>query len=107
MVEHFFGIVVSWLSAVLFYDIGGVPFIVLWLGIAAVFFTIYLRGVNVRLFRHAIAIVSGKFDKAGQIGEVSHLQALFSALSATVGLGSIAGISVGVVIGGPGAVFWL
>ena len=98
---------VGWIAWFLFYDIGGFPFIVLWLTIAAFFFTIYLRGVNFRLFRHALQIVSGKFDKHEDAGEVSHLQALLSALSATVGLGSIAGISVGVAIGGPGAIFWI
>lgn len=98
---------VNALSAVLFFNIGGFPFIVLWLIVAAFFFTIYLRGVNIRLFRNALQIVSGKFSHKDDVGEVSHLQALLSALSATVGLGSIAGISVGVAIGGPGAVFWM
>ena len=107
MAEQIFTMVVGWLSAVLFYDIGGFPFIVLWLVVAACFFTLYLKGVNFRLFKHALQVVSGKFDKHGDTGEVSHLQALFSALSATVGLGSIAGISVGVAIGGPGAIFWV
>ncbi len=107
MVDQLFATLVGWLSAVLFHDIGGFPFIVLWLVVAACFFTLYLKGVNFRLFRHALQVVSGKFDKHGDTGEVSHLQALFSALSATVGLGSIAGISVGVAIGGPGAIFWV
>lgn len=97
----------GFLSAILFFDIGGFPFIVLWLVVAAFFFTIYLRGVNFRLFKHALHIVSGKYDNAHDTGEVSHLQALLSALSATVGLGSIAGISVGVAIGGPGAIVWM
>lgn len=95
------------MAALLFFDVGGFPFIVLWLIVAAVFFTVYLRGVNFRLFRHALQIVSGKYDNAHDAGEVSHLQALLSALSATVGLGSIAGISVGVAIGGPGAIVWM
>lgn len=95
------------MSAILFFDIAGFPFIVLWLMIAAVFFTVYLKGVNFRLFGHAIQVAQGKFDKHEDTGEVSHLQALLSALSATVGLGSIAGISVGIAIGGPGAVFWI
>src|SRR6185295_4512625 len=75
--------------------------------VAAVFFTVYLRGVNFRLFKHAINIASGKYDREGDAGEVSHLQALFSAISATVGLGSIAGVSVAVAVGGPGAIFWI
>jgi AGCS family alanine or glycine:cation symporter len=105
--EHCFKQLVDTLAAVLFYDIAGFPFIVLWLIAGAVFFTIYLRAVNIRLFTHAIHIACGDFDHKEDKGEVSHLQALLSALSATVGLGSIAGISVGVAIGGPGAVFWI
>lgn len=107
MISEAFATFVGWLAAVLFFNIGGFPFIVLWLVVAAVFFTVYLRGVNFRLFSHALQIVSGRYDHAEDAGEVSHLQALLSALSATVGLGSIAGISVGVAIGGPGAVFWI
>ena len=107
MLQQAFGMLVNALSAVLFFDIGGFPFIVLWLVVAALFFTIYLRGVNFRLFGRALKTVSGKYDRKEDAGEVSHLQALLSALSATVGLGSIAGISVGVAIGGPGAIFWI
>jgi len=107
MLQEGFTVLVGWLAAVLFYDIYGFPFIVLWLMVAAGFFTVYLRGVNLRLFPHALQVVAGRFDRAGDKGEVSHLQALLSALSATVGLGSIAGISVGVAVGGPGAIFWI
>jgi AGCS family alanine or glycine:cation symporter len=102
-----FEMFVHGLASVLFFDIGGFPFIVLWLIIAAVFFTIYLRGVNFRLFGRALQIASGRYDHKEDAGEVSHLQALLSALSATVGLGSIAGISVGIAIGGPGAILWI
>ncbi len=105
--EYFFAKSVALMSSVLFYDIGGFPFIVLWLVVAALFFTIYLRGVNFRLFSHALKIVSGKYDSKDAAGEVSHLQALFSAIAATVGLGSIAGVSVAVAVGGPGVVFWI
>ncbi len=104
-VQTLLGSLVSALSAVLFFDIAGIPFIVLWLAGAALFFTVYLRGVNFRLFGHACALVLRNEGDAR--GEVSRLQGLFSALAGTVGLGSIAGISVGVVIGGPGAVFWI
>ncbi len=107
MVSEAFAELVSALASVLFFNIGGFPFIVLWLVIAAFFFTYYLRGVNFRLFGHAIKVAAGHYDHKGDAGEVSHLQALLSALSATVGLGSIAGISVGVAIGGPGAILWI
>ncbi len=96
---------VAGLAGVLFYPVAGFPFIVLWLAVAAVFFTLYLRFVNFRLFRHAFALVLAR-EKQGE-GEVSNLQALLSALAGTVGLGSIAGISVAVVIGGPGTIFWI
>lgn len=105
--EVYFGKLVDIIASVLFYDIGGFPFIVLWLVVAALFFTVYLRGVNFRLFKHGLDIARGKFSNSNEAGEVSCLEALFSALSATVGLGSIAGISVGIAIGGPGAVFWV
>lgn len=95
------------LSSVLFYEVGGFPLIVVWLIAAAVFFTLYLKGVNFRLLPHAFSLVSGKATKHEGKGEVSPLQALLSALSATVGLGSIAGVSVAVAVGGPGAIFWI
>lgn len=83
------------------------PIIVLWLVIGALFFTFRYRFPNLRAFKHAIAVVSGKFDDEDEEGEVSHFQALSSALSATVGLGNIAGVAVAVGAGGPGAVFWM
>lgn len=95
------------MGAVLFYPIFGIPFIVFWLMATSIFFTLYLRGVNFRLFRHALDVARGKFDQAGEAGEVSPLKALFSAIAATVGLGSIAGVSVAVAVGGPGAVLWI
>lgn len=100
--------VVEVLSAVLFFDLGGFAFIVVWLMAAAVFFTCYLCGVNFRMFRHALSIALGRDKESGEsAGEVSPLQALFSAIAATVGLGSIAGISVAVAVGGPGATLWI
>ena len=86
---------------------GGLPLVVAWLFFGALFFTVFLGFVNVRLFRHAIDVVRGKFDDPNEPGEVSHFQALSSALSATVGLGNIAGVAVAVIVGGPGAVFWM
>ena len=83
------------------------PIIVLWLVAGAVFFTIRYSFINLRGFRHAIDVTMGKFDNEDDPGEVSHFQALSSALSATVGLGNIAGVAVAVGMGGPGAVFWM
>lgn len=86
---------------------GGIPIVALWLLIGAVFFTIRMGFINIRAFGHAIAVVRGHFDRDDDEGEVSHFQALASALSATVGLGNIAGVAIAVAMGGPGAVFWL
>lgn len=70
-------------------------------------FTIYLGFIQFRGFKHALQVVSGKFDKKGEPGEISHFQALCTALSATVGLGNIAGVAIAVSVGGPGATFWM
>jgi AGCS family alanine or glycine:cation symporter len=83
------------------------PFVVVWLVIAALFFTFAWRFVNLRLFGHAIAVVRGKYDNPADHGEVTHFQALASALSATVGLGNIAGVAIAISLGGPGATFWM
>jgi AGCS family alanine or glycine:cation symporter len=86
---------------------GGAPIVVLWLALGAIFFTIYMRGFNIWGFSHAIAIVRGKYDNPNEPGEVTHFQALASALSATVGLGNIAGVTIAMATGGPGAFFWM
>jgi AGCS family alanine or glycine:cation symporter len=83
------------------------PLVVVWLVCAALFFTIRMRFVNLRLFRHGIAVVRGRYDNPSDHGEVTHFQALASALSATVGLGNIAGVAIAVSLGGPGATFWM
>lgn len=84
----------------------GVPLVVLLVG-SGVFFTIYFGFPQLLFFKHAIDIIFGKYDKPEDKGEISHFQALCAALSATVGLGNIAGVAVAVSLGGPGAVFWL
>ncbi|MBN2890427.1 MAG: amino acid carrier protein [Bacteroidales bacterium] len=84
-----------------------IPIIVVWLILGALFFTIYLGFINFRGFKLAIQHVAGKFDKKETKGEVSHFQALTTALSATVGLGNIAGVAIAISIGGPGATLWM
>ena len=74
---------------------------------AGIIFTVYFGFPQLTLFKHAIDIIRGKFDDPNDPGEISHFQALTTALSATVGLGNIAGVAVAVATGGPGAVFWL
>ncbi|MEM5474087.1 alanine/glycine:cation symporter family protein [Hoeflea sp. AS60] len=85
----------------------GFPWIVMWLVIAATVFTIYFGLVQFKFFGHAIALVKGDYSDPNDAGEVSHFQALATALSGTVGLGNIAGVAVAVGIGGPGATFWM
>lgn len=102
------------LDKVLFYDFGSsqwlgtsVPFVVVWLLLGAIFLTFRMGFINIRAFRHAISVTRGKYDDPDDEGEVTHFQALTSALSATVGLGNIAGVAIAVGTGGPGAVFWM
>ncbi len=84
-----------------------IPFIVIWLILGAITFTVVMKFVNIRGFKHAIQLVQGKYDDPDDPGEVSHFQALTTALSATVGLGNIAGVAIAISIGGPGATFWM
>ena len=83
------------------------PFLVLVLISGAIFFTFWFRFINIRGFVHAIQVVRGKYDNPDDEGEISHFRALTSALSATIGLGNIAGVAVAIVTGGPGAVVWM
>lgn len=98
---------VNFLNAILFFEIFSFPLLVLWLIIGGLFFTIYLNFINIRLFGHAVQVVRGKYSKKSDPGEVTHFQALAAAVSATVGLGNIAGVAVAVTMGGPGAVIWM
>lgn len=84
-----------------------IPVIVVWLVIGAIFFTIKMGFVNVRGVKHSLELVRGKYDNPNDDGEVSHFQALATALSGTVGLGNIAGVAVAVALGGAGATFWM
>ena len=99
------------LSDIVFYQINifgqNFPLIVLWLVAAAIFFTGYLGFINVRGFSKALGLVSGKTEKLSGMGEISHFQALSTAISGTVGVGNIGGVAVAISIGGPGAAFWL
>ena len=72
-----------------------------------IFFTIYLGFPQIRYFRHAIGITTGKFDKDGAQGDTTHFQALATALSGTVGTGNIGGVALALHLGGPAALFWM
>lgn len=114
--NEFFKPAVAFLDKIIFWDLASalgfhlpypVPFVVVWLIIGGIYFTLRLRFINIRGFRHAIELVSGKFNKKEDAGEVTHFQALATALSATVGLGNIAGVAIAISVGGPGATFWM
>lgn len=116
IVNQFFQPIVRFMDRVLFWDpfaaagleLGvRIPFIIIWLIAGALFFTLYLRFINLRGFKHAIELVFGKYDKDSHSGEISHFQALATATASTVGLGNIAGVAVAITLGGPGATFWL
>ncbi|MCW5900658.1 MAG: alanine:cation symporter family protein [Flavobacteriales bacterium] len=131
-IDQAFGQATGWFVRLIFYqfEVGGVmiPWVLFPLILGATFFTIYFRAPGIRLFRVAVNTVRGKYERVKQLpadlnivegdvpdtiriesseGEVNHFQALTAALSATVGLGNIAGVAVAVTVGGPGATFWM
>jgi alanine or glycine:cation symporter, AGCS family len=83
------------------------PLILVWLVVGGSFFTLYFGFINIRGFRHAVDLMLGRYSDPKHPGEVSHFQALATALSGTAGLGNIAGVAVAVSLGGPGATFWM
>jgi alanine or glycine:cation symporter, AGCS family len=111
--DRWAGGIVGVLASVLFFDVAfwtdaaTIPLAVLWLALGAIYFTIYMGFINVRAFKHAILVTTGRYDDPAASGEVSHFQALAAALSATVGLGNIGGVAIAVSVGGPGATFWM
>ncbi len=106
-IDALFGVLVKYLAKILFADLFGFPLIVIVLIIGAVTFTLYFRFINIRAIKHSVDIIRGKYDNPNDDGQISHFQALTSALSATVGLGNIAGVAIAVAQGGAGAVFWM
>ena len=118
-------------SEVIFFKVFDTPFVLILLVASAAFFTIYFGFVNIRHFKTAINVVRGKYDHVDEAhsevksdlavdgdipdtikdeskeGEVSHFQALATAVSGTVGNGNIAGVALAIALGGPGATFWM
>ena len=101
-------------SEIVFFEILGIPFVLILLVASALFFTIYFGFVNIRRFPTAINVVRGKYDELDKSdsgeskeGEVTHFQALATAVSGTVGNGNIAGVALAIALGGPGATFWM
>ena len=102
------------LASIFFFDIffgkvegASMPFIVAWLVVGGVFLTFRFGFINVRMFSHAYKILTGKYHTAEDEGEITPFQSLTTALSATVGLGNIAGVAIAIAVGGPGATFWM
>jgi len=112
--SEFFAGINSFLEMILFFDIlfGSVdgvklPFLVIWLISGGIYMTFLTRFINVRAFKHSLDIVRGKYVTKDDKGQISPFGALTTALSATVGLGNIAGVALAIAIGGPGATFWM
>ncbi len=99
------------LASVLFFDVlpgdADFQFIVVWLVAGAVFLAVKMGFIKLRLLGHSIRVIRGKYSRADDVGEVTSFQALTAALSATVGLGNIAGVVIAIGIGGPGPSFWM
>jgi AGCS family alanine or glycine:cation symporter len=111
-IDEKFGTVNGLVAKVIFFPIplGGknsIEFAVLLLVCGAAFFTFRMSFISLRGFGHAISVTAGRYDDKNATGDVSHFQALTTALSATVGLGNIAGVTTAIAIGGPGAAFWM
>jgi AGCS family alanine or glycine:cation symporter len=87
--------------------IGGSSWFVYLLVGTGLFFTLYLKFPQIRYFRHAFLMVSGKYDEKGAKGDTTHFRALTTALSGTVGTGNIAGVALAIHLGGPAALFWM
>ncbi len=99
------------LAGIVFFEIpilgGQWPFVVLWLVAGAVFFTVVHRGINLRGIPLSLRVLRGDFDVHDAPGEVTHAQALATALSGTIGIGNIGGVAVAIAAGGPGATLWM
>ena len=108
-VNQIFGAINGTYAKFLFWPIPFIelPLILFVMVTGGIFFTFRYNFINITLFTHAIDVIRGKYDNPDDEGEISHFQALTSALSATVGLGNIAGVAVAIGTGGPGAVFWI
>lgn len=86
--------------------IWGTPLLILLMG-GGIFFVFYSRFIPYRYFFHAINVLRGKYDEPGEEGEISHYEALSTALASTVGMGNVSGVAVALTMGGPGAIFWM
>jgi AGCS family alanine or glycine:cation symporter len=111
MIDEWFGWATGWFVSGVFADIpvNGYPVkvVVIWLALAGVVLTLFFKFINLTAFRLALRTVRGRYSHTDDPGEISHFQALSAAVSGTVGLGNIAGVAIGIMVGGPGVAFWL
>jgi AGCS family alanine or glycine:cation symporter len=89
------------------FGIGGIPLVVILLVGAGLYLTLRTGFVQLRRFGHGVAVTSGKYDDPDEPGDVTHFEALTTALSATIGTGNVAGVALAIHFGGPGALFWM
>lgn len=110
-IDGWFGSATGWFVNAIFADVpvDGYPVkvVVIWLALAGIILTVFFKFINFRAFGLALRTVRGHYSRSGDPGEISHFQALSAAVSGTVGLGNIAGVAIGIMIGGPGVAFWL
>jgi alanine or glycine:cation symporter, AGCS family len=110
-IDEAFGIATGWFVGAIFstIDVGGyqVLWVVIWLALAGLILTLAFGFINLRAFGLAIRTVRGKYSRPDDPGEITHFQALSTAVSGTVGLGNIAGVAIGISMAGPGVAFWL
>ncbi len=109
--DSFIAPVAEWADRIVFFSVPilgqDVPVVLILLAGTGIFLTCYFKFINFRAFGLALRTVRGKYSAESDPGQITHFQALATALSATVGLGNIAGVAVAIGIGGPGAVFWM
>jgi len=112
-IDEAFKPISDFFSDLVFFEVAGYPFVIFLLVGSALFFTLYFGFPNIRYFWTSINVVRGKYDEIeksdsdSKDGEVSHFQALATAVSGTVGNGNIAGVALAIALGGPGATFWM
>lgn len=112
--NEIFSAINHFLETLLFFDIlfgkvedTTIPFLVAWLIIGGIYLTLKMGFINLKMFRHSYRIIKGDYTTKEDKGLIAPYKSLTTALSATVGLGNIAGVAIAIAIGGPGATFWM
>ncbi len=96
------------LNKILYFEIFGIPFLVLWLVFFGLFLSFKLYFPNIMFFKHSFDVaIHNKYYSPNDLGEITPRRALFTSISGSIGLGSIAGVGIAITIGGPGAIIWM